>query len=153
MVASRSTWKRRIAQEQLIKTLQDVVSSSLKVCQFSLVTALRISHPIRNFRDREDAERVLADRRQRDSHAVTRMNGGRAIPETLAQKRMFVGTLPARPRKPSGAGVPHAAMPPICFRRASLAGMTDSPVILLKRRRGKWFPSPRSIPVLATPTC
>src|SRR5207244_8089671 len=59
----------QIAQEQLIKTLQDVVSSSLKVCQFSLVAGLRTSHPIRNSREREEAERILADRRQRVLHA------------------------------------------------------------------------------------
>src|SRR5260370_583899 len=84
----------QIAQEQLIKTLQDVVSSSLKVCQFSLVAGLRTSRPIQNSREREESERILADRRQRILHAVARMNGARGIPETLAQKRIFIGTLP-----------------------------------------------------------
>jgi hypothetical protein len=84
----------QIAQEQLIQTLQDVVSSSLKVCQLSLVVGLRTSRPILNSRDREESERVLADRRQHVLHAITRMNGARAIPETLAQKRIFFGTLP-----------------------------------------------------------
>ncbi len=84
----------QIAQEQLIRTLQDVVSSSLKVCELSLVVGLRTSRPIRNAREREEAERVLADRRQHVLHAITRMNGARAIPETLAQKRLFFGTLP-----------------------------------------------------------
>jgi hypothetical protein len=36
----------QIAQEQLIHTLQDVVSSSLKVCQLSLLVGLRTSSPI-----------------------------------------------------------------------------------------------------------
>jgi type IV secretory pathway VirB4 component len=84
----------QIAQEQLIQTLQDVVSSSLKVCELSLVVGLRTSRPIRNSRERDEAERLLADRRQHVLHAITRMNGARAIPETLAQKRIFVGTLP-----------------------------------------------------------
>jgi hypothetical protein len=84
----------QIAQEQLIQTLQDVVSSSLKVCHLSVIVGLRTSRPIRNSKDREEAERILADRRQRTLHAVTRMNGARGIPETLAQKRMFIGTLP-----------------------------------------------------------
>jgi hypothetical protein len=84
----------QIAQEQLIQTLQDVVSSSLKVCHLSVIVGLRTSRPIRNSIDREEAERILADRRQRALHAVTRMNGARGIPETLAQKRMFIGTLP-----------------------------------------------------------
>jgi hypothetical protein len=84
----------QIAQEQLIQTLQDVVSSSLKVCHLSVIVGLRTSRPIRNSKDREEAERILADRRQRALHAVTRMNGARGIPETLAQKRIFIGTLP-----------------------------------------------------------
>jgi len=84
----------QIAQEQLIQTLQDVVSSSLKVCHLSVIVGLRTSRPIRNSKDREEAERILADRRQRVLHAITRMNGARGIPETLAQKRIFIGTLP-----------------------------------------------------------
>ena len=36
----------------------------------------------------------LNDRRQRVVHAVTRMNGARAIPESLAQRRLFIGSLP-----------------------------------------------------------
>ena len=84
----------QIAQEQLIHTLQDVVSSSLKVCHLSLLVGLRTSSPIRNAKEREEAERILADRRQRILHAVARMNGARGIPETLAQKRIYIGTLP-----------------------------------------------------------
>src|SRR5437764_11272363 len=122
----------QIAQEQLIKTLQDVVSSSLKVCQFSLVTALRTSHPIRNSRDREDAERVLADRRQRILHAATRMNGGRAIPETLAQKRMFIGSLPGmaeETKREQECLTLHAAdLLPV---ELPWQGMINSPAILL----------------------
>ncbi len=38
---------------------------------------------------------MLSDRRQRLLHAVARMNGGRGIPETLAQKRLFFSGLPA----------------------------------------------------------
>src|SRR5271168_3884593 len=84
----------QIAQEQLIQTLQDVVSSSLKVCQLSLLVGLRTSNPIRNAMERREAERILADRRQRILHAVARMNGARGIPETIAQKRIYIGTLP-----------------------------------------------------------
>jgi hypothetical protein len=123
----------QIAQEQLIKTLQDVVSSSLKVCQFSLVAGLRTSQSIQNSRDREDAERILADRRQRILHAVTRMNGGRGIPETLAQKRIFVGTLPGlaeETKREVECLTLHAAdLLPV---ELPWQGMTDSPVILLE---------------------
>jgi len=123
----------QIAQEQLVKTLQDVVSSSLKVCQFSLVAGLRTSQPIRNFREREEAERILADRRQRILHAVTRMNGGRGIPETLAQKRIFIGTLPGlaeETKRELECLTLHAAdLLPV---ELPWQGTTDSPGILLE---------------------
>jgi len=83
----------QIAQEQLIQTLQDVVSSSLKVCQLSLLVGLRTSRPIRNSKELEEAERILADRRQRSP--LGRPNEwSPGIPETLAQKRIYIGTLP-----------------------------------------------------------
>jgi hypothetical protein len=123
----------QIAQEQLIKTLQDVVSSSLKVCHFSLVVGLRTSQPIRNSREREEAERVLSDRRQRILHSVTRMNGGRAIPETLAQKRIFVGTLPGlaeETKREQECVTLHAAdLLPV---EVPWQGMANSPAILLE---------------------
>ena len=123
----------QIAQEQLVKTLQDVVSSSLKVCQFSLVAGLRTSQPIRNSREREEAERILADRRQRILHAVTRMNGGRGIPETLAQKRIFMGTLPGlaeETKRELECLTLHAAdLLPV---ELPWQGTTDSPGILLE---------------------
>jgi hypothetical protein len=84
----------QIAQEQLIRTLQDVVSSSLKVCHLSMLVGLRTSNPIRSSKEREEAVRILADRRQRVLHAIARMNGARGIAETLAQKRIYIGTLP-----------------------------------------------------------
>jgi hypothetical protein len=123
----------QVAQEQLIKTLQDVVSSSLKVCHFSLVAGIRTSQPIRNSREREDAERLLSDRRQRILHAVTRMNGSRAISETLAQKRIFVGTLPGlaeETRREQECVTLHAAdLFPI---ELPWQGMAESPAILLE---------------------
>jgi type IV secretory pathway VirB4 component len=61
----------------------------------SLIIAVRTSNPARNRLERGEAERALADRRQRVLHAITRMNGARGIPETLAQKRLFFGGLPA----------------------------------------------------------
>ena len=85
----------QVAEGQLLKVLQDLISSSLKSCQMSFVTAVRTSKPARNRLERGEAERVLADRRQRVLHAITRMNGARGIPETLAQKRLFFGGLPA----------------------------------------------------------
>ena len=85
----------QVAEHQLVKVLQDLISSSLKACQMSLIVTVRTSRPCRNRLEREEAERILADRRQRVLHAIARMNGGRGIPETLAQKRLFFSGLPA----------------------------------------------------------
>jgi type IV secretory pathway VirB4 component len=86
----------QVAEHQLIKVLQDLISSSLKSCQMSLTIAVRASRPARNRMEAEQAERLLADRRQRVLHAITRMNGARGIPETLAQKRFFFSGLPGQ---------------------------------------------------------
>lgn len=85
----------QVAEHQLIRVLQDLISSSLKSCQMSLIVTTRTSKPARNRLEREEAERALADRRQRVLHAIARMNGSRGIPETLAQKRLFFSGLPA----------------------------------------------------------
>jgi type IV secretion system protein TrbE len=85
----------QVAEHQLIKVLQDLISSSLKACQMSLLVTTRTSRPSQNRMEREEAERILADRRQRVLHAIARMNGGRGVPETLAQKRLFFTGLPA----------------------------------------------------------
>ncbi|MGB9071072.1 MAG: hypothetical protein WCC22_00245 [Terriglobales bacterium] len=86
----------QVAEHQLIKVLQDLISSSLKSCQMSLTVAIRTSRPARNRIEAEQAERILADRRQRVLQAITRMNGARGIPETLAQKRFFFSSLPGQ---------------------------------------------------------
>jgi TraG P-loop domain len=85
----------QVAEHQLVKVLQDLISSSLKAGRMSLIVAVRTSKPCRNRMEREEAQRILADRRQRVLHAMARMNGGRGIPETLAQKRLFFTGLPA----------------------------------------------------------
>ncbi len=85
----------QVAEEQLIDVLKKVISSSLKVCEASLLVEIRTSNPICSQVDRGVAERALADRRQRVLHALARMNGARGIPEMLAQKRLYFGSLPA----------------------------------------------------------
>ena len=85
----------QVAEHQLIKVLQELISSSLKSCQLSLSIAVRTSRPARNRFEAEQAERTLAERRQRLLYAIARMNGARGIPETLAQKRFFFSSLPA----------------------------------------------------------
>jgi type IV secretory pathway VirB4 component len=97
-VDSRGAYKvnveAQVAQNQLQDVLQAVISSSLKVASYSLVIAVRTSKPVVSRGDLEEAKRALNDRRQRVIHAITRMNGARAIPESLATRRLFIGSLP-----------------------------------------------------------
>jgi hypothetical protein len=84
----------RVAEGQLVTVLQDLISSSLKSAQVSLVIGVRTSKPIQSRRDLEEQERILADRRQRALHAIMRMNGARALPEDLAKRRLYISSLP-----------------------------------------------------------
>jgi type IV secretory pathway VirB4 component len=84
----------QVAEHQLIKVLQELIASSLKSCELSLTVSVRTSQPARNRFELMEAERILADRRQRVLHAIARMNGARGIPETLGQKRFFFSSLP-----------------------------------------------------------
>jgi type IV secretory pathway VirB4 component len=123
----------QVAETQLIQMLQDLISSSLKSCQMSLTIAVRTSKRARNHFEREEAERVLADRRQRTLHAIARMNGARGIAETLAQKRLFFGGLPTM------AGENKREMDALTLHAADLLpvempwqGTPKSPVILFE---------------------
>lgn len=85
----------QVAQKQLVGTLEDLISSSLKTCRTSIVIGVRTSVPVKSRRDLEEQERVLADRRHRVLHALLRMNGARGMPEDLAKRRLYIGSLPA----------------------------------------------------------
>ena len=67
----------QVGERQLVKVLEEVISSSRKTCELSLVISVRTSKPAHNRAEREEAERVLANRRQQVLHALTRMNGAR----------------------------------------------------------------------------
>jgi len=61
----------QVAEHQLLKVLQDLISSSLKSCQMSLVVATRTSKPTRNHLEHEQAELLQrGDRGLRHPRAV-----------------------------------------------------------------------------------
>ena len=92
--AFRVNIEAQVAEGQLMRVLQDVISSSLKTCRVSMIIGVRTSRPVEGRRDLEEAQRVLADRRQRVLHVVMRMNGARALQEDLAKRRLYLGSLP-----------------------------------------------------------
>lgn len=85
----------RVAQGELVQVLSDLISSSLRACSVSLIVSVRTSRPARIRRELEEAEKLLADRRQQVLHAMARMNGARGIVEDAAKKRLFFSGLPA----------------------------------------------------------
>ena len=55
---------------------------------------VRTSQPAVTFGNLERTERDLANRTQEVLNAFTHMNGAKAVVETIAKRRVFIGTLP-----------------------------------------------------------
>ena len=92
--AFRSNVEAQVAEGQLLRVQQEIISSSVKAATLSLVIATRTSKPATTLTEYEDAERLLSNRRQQLLYAIARMNGSKAVPETLAKRRLFFSTLP-----------------------------------------------------------
>jgi type IV secretory pathway VirB4 component len=90
----RTNVEAQVAESQLLRVQQDIISSSVKTAKLSLVIVTRTSHPAITGNDLQEVERVISDRRQQVLHAVGRMNGAKAVTETLAKKRLFFSSLP-----------------------------------------------------------
>jgi len=90
----KSNPEAEVAQAQLMQVQRDIISSSLKTAKLSLSVVVRTSQPAVTFGDLERAERDLANRTQEVLNAFTHMNGAKAVVETIAKRRIFIGTLP-----------------------------------------------------------
>ena len=90
----KSNPEAEVAQAQLIQVQRDIISSSLKTAKLSLTVVVRTSHEAVSYRDLESAEREISNRTQEVLNAFTHMNGARAVVETIAKRRIFIGTLP-----------------------------------------------------------
>ncbi len=84
----------QIAEQQLLRVQQDILSSSVKTARLSLVVGTRTSHPASTGNELEQAEQIINSRRQQLLSALLRMNGSKGITETLAKRRLFFGSLP-----------------------------------------------------------
>jgi hypothetical protein len=85
----------QVAEAQLVRVQQDIISSSVKTAKLSLVIGTRTSQPAVTTSDLEQAERTIDNRRQQLLSAIARMNGAKAVAETLAKRRLFFSSLPA----------------------------------------------------------
>ena len=85
----------QVAEAQLVRVQQDIISSSVKTAKLSLVVGTRTSRPAATTSDLELAERTIDNQRQQLLYAIARMNGAKAVSESLAKRRLFFGSLPA----------------------------------------------------------
>ena len=85
----------QVAETQLVRVQQDIISSSVKTAKLSLILGTRTSRRAITTVELEQAERTIDNRRQQLLYAVARMNGAKAVAETLAKRRLFFGSLPA----------------------------------------------------------
>ncbi len=83
-----------VSQAQLLQVQRDLISSSLKTAAVSVSVVVRTSRPEITTGDREICERELNNRVEEALTAFTQMNGAKAQLETLAKRRIFIGTLP-----------------------------------------------------------
>ncbi len=85
----------QVAETQLFKVQQDIISSSVKTARLSVVIGTRTSQPAVTTSNLEEAERTIENRRQQLLYAIARMNGAKGVAETLAKRRLFISSLPA----------------------------------------------------------
>ena len=93
--AFRTNVEAQVAEAQLVRVQQDIISSSVKTAKLSLVIGTRTSGPAVTTAELEQAERRIDNQRQQLLYAIARINGAKAVGETLAKKRLFFGSLPA----------------------------------------------------------
>jgi hypothetical protein len=85
----------QVAEAQLVRVQQDIISSSVKTAKLSVVIGTRTSQPAVTTAELEQAECTIDNRRQQLLYAIARMNGAKAVAETLAKRRLFFSSLPA----------------------------------------------------------
>ena len=93
--AFRVNVEAQVAETQLFKVQQDIISSSVKTVRLSVIVGTRTSQPAVTTSDLEEAERTIENRRQQLLYAIARMNGAKGVAETLAKRRLFFSSLPA----------------------------------------------------------
>lgn len=91
----RTNVEAQVAETQLVRVQQDIISSSVKTAKLSLVIGTRTSRRAITAVELEQSERTIDNRRQQLLYAIARMNGAKAVAETLAKKRLFFSSLPA----------------------------------------------------------
>src|SRR5258708_12849203 len=94
---SRINVEAQVAEVQLVRVQQDIISSSVKTAKLSLVIGTRTSRPAITTAELEQSERTIDNRRQQLLYPISPMNGAKAFAETLPKNPLFFSSLPAMP--------------------------------------------------------
>ena len=84
----------QVAEAELLQIQQDIIASSLKAVKVSLTIGVRTSRAAHTTAEYEEAEREIASRKQQVLHIISRMNGASGLTEDIAQRRIFISSLP-----------------------------------------------------------
>ena len=102
----------QVAARELLSMQESIIASSIKTIELSLTILVRTSRVAYTAKEYDFAERQLAIRRQQIMHVVGKMNGARAITESVGQLRIILGALPGCAEKDDrelGLITPHGA--------------------------------------------
>jgi hypothetical protein len=95
----RTDASARQTQLELADIQARILQSSTKACHASLTVAYRTSFQYVSDEQFEEAQRQLMSRRQQIMHVISRMEGAVALPESMAQMRMLIDTMPGLANK------------------------------------------------------
>jgi len=84
----------QVAEGELLRIQQEIIASSLKAVKLSLTIGVRTSRAAHTTGEYEEAEREIASRKQQVLHIISRMNGASGLTEDIAQRRIFIASLP-----------------------------------------------------------
>ena len=119
----------QVAEAQLFKVQQDIISSSVKTANLSLVIGTRTSRPAMTTAELEQSERTIDNRRQQLLYAISRMNGAKAVAESLAKKRLFLSSLPAMAEPTNETRTCSLRMRRICCRSRHRGGVRPVTIV------------------------
>jgi hypothetical protein len=84
----------QVAEAELLKIQQEIIASTLKAVKVSLTIGIRTSEAAHTTAEYEKSEREIKARKQQVLHVISRMNGASAFSEDIAQRRIFISSLP-----------------------------------------------------------
>jgi len=116
------------------------VSSSLKEVPPQFSCGPPDVQPIRNSKDREEAERILAGPPSARPACGSSMNGARGIPETLAQKRIYIGTLRGWRRRPRSRSALRWHAADLLPAEVPCQGLTSAAILPRDSLADRWCP-------------